>query len=661
MEQNSKIARLHALDGLRGLAIIMVFLSHINAGNINRTNLLGAFFLNSGVIGVSFLFILSGFLMAFLYPQPKSKQAFIQKRYTRIFPLFLTACSALFILKFINIDQWYIKIGIFLLFAILVHFVWVYGIKRYLNHRYTKILFFCFIFFQFCVCLYYLWVMQHQPIYYYQQMPLLTRSLTDWFVNATLTLPIGKYVNMIDPVYWSLAAEVLFYILYPFFCVPIIAYMSQKSKKSRIILLLCLLPFFAGIAILSQHILYLSLLRFQLFFYFVTGMTLGYLYRKYPHSIIKIGKFFPGILSHLTIILLIGIIFFEHIVEMTIPGDPIWKQLIFALPFTFLVAIALANNTTLAKLLRSRILVYIGTVSYSIYLSHMFILSLAISITGQPNSLLATFCYILLTFIATVIFSSILYFLLERPYFIRKKEEKKIAFDGYKQNKYVPAYYSTLALVIIVAVFSIYQNNINFFTLRESFNNSIRYPQKNNSFISLQQYPHVSLEFIAHQNNFGVLNLHFVHQSLPNKKFIPQQIELRIKQKNSKNWFSSSQYAISGSSDTLPDFYGFPLIATAKNKIFDVLISQTVPTSSEYVLLDTAPNKIVGIYFVDKKSLIKNPDNLLNFVENKIQTVIENTEAKYVLLLFFPSILFAFYLLATNKKSRGQIKTGSRI
>ena len=106
MEQNSKSNRLHTLDGLRGIAIIMVFLSHSNATFINRSSLLGGYIFNSGVIGVTFLFILSGFLMAYLYPQPKNKLSFLQKRYTRIFPLFLTMCTVLFILRLFSIDQW---------------------------------------------------------------------------------------------------------------------------------------------------------------------------------------------------------------------------------------------------------------------------------------------------------------------------------------------------------------------------------------------------------------------------------------------------------------------------------------------------------------------------------------------------------------------------
>src|SRR5690242_1469391 len=147
MQQNTKSTRLHALDGLRGLAILMVFLSHINATFITRSGILNGSLFNSGIIGVSFLFILSGFLMAYLYPQPHSALAFLQKRYTRIFPLFLTLCTALAVLSWIPVKQWYITIIILFVFACFSHLIWVYIVKKYLHAKYKKIIFFSFLIF----------------------------------------------------------------------------------------------------------------------------------------------------------------------------------------------------------------------------------------------------------------------------------------------------------------------------------------------------------------------------------------------------------------------------------------------------------------------------------------------------------------------------------
>lgn len=236
MEQNTKAPRLHALDGLRGIAILLVFLSHVNATFITRSSFLGGLVFNSGVLGVSLLFVLSGFLMAYLYPRPSSSLGFLQKRYTRIFPLFLTITVALAIPLFFPSMQAYVLLLIVLL-AIVTHVIWVYVIKRYALSSFNQFLFYGFIFLQIAIGLYYIWVTQHPALYYYDQISSLQRNIIVFFVNATLMLPLGKYVTMLDPVYWSLASEVLFYVLYATICAPIINFMSPQKRVTKIILL----------------------------------------------------------------------------------------------------------------------------------------------------------------------------------------------------------------------------------------------------------------------------------------------------------------------------------------------------------------------------------------------------------------------------------------
>jgi len=648
MEQNSTSNRLHALDGLRGIAIIMVFLSHINATFINRSTLFGGYFFDSGVLGVSFLFILSGFLMSYLYPQPKNKISFLQKRYTRIFPLFLTMCTILFILKLFSVTQWYVALGIVLILASISHSIWVFGIKRYLTGNNTKIIFFAFIAIQIAVGLFYLWIMHHQAVFYYDQLSFLSRSFTNWFVNATLMLPVGRYVEMLDPVYWSLAAEVLFYILYPFICAPIIAYMSQKSKITKILLLICLIPFFVSVVILSQHVLYLNLLRFQLFYYFVTGMTLGYVYRKNPELVSSIGRFFPGKLTYITLLLFFGFILLARIIELQYQTQAVWIQLFLSIPFTLLLALSLSNTTTLSKFFRSKILVYVGTVSYSIYLSHMFVLNLMIHIFGQPNSILFTVFYISITFLITILLSSILYFLLERPYFKRKYTEKKAGVILYEPNRNVPLMFGSISLGLLIIIFIVYQSNLNFFTLKQPINGSVIGPNKNNPLISLQKKPTVTIEFKASHNNLGVLAMHFIHESVPGKKFVTQQLDFRIRELGSKVWYSTSQYYVRHAADTLPVSFGFPLISDADGKTYIVSIVQMVPQSSEYFILDNGTNNIGGIFFIDKKTLITHPQQLLSFIENKFITVIDTKEAQQEFNLALPFILFSLFLFITG-------------
>jgi peptidoglycan/LPS O-acetylase OafA/YrhL len=91
-----------ALDGLRGLAALIVFLSHFS----NETGLLvGMFGRPTGELGVMLFFLLSGFLMGRLYLlQPFTAahvHQFFVARISRVVPLYLAVVLASYFLSFL--------------------------------------------------------------------------------------------------------------------------------------------------------------------------------------------------------------------------------------------------------------------------------------------------------------------------------------------------------------------------------------------------------------------------------------------------------------------------------------------------------------------------------------------------------------------------------
>src|SRR6185437_1211072 len=127
------------------------------------------------------------------------------------------------------------------------------------------------------------------------------------------------YIPMLEGVYWSLVSEVLFYVLYPFVCVPIIHFFIPQKRWIKNAVILALIPFFIGLDILSHKIFVLSMLQLPICYYFVAGIILGYLYKNHQEVINKAHILFPGLYTFLTALLFICVLTLKLFVLNSVP------------------------------------------------------------------------------------------------------------------------------------------------------------------------------------------------------------------------------------------------------------------------------------------------------------------------------------------------------
>lgn len=194
---------------------------------------------------------------------------------------------------------------------------------------------------------------------------------------------------------WSLSVEIQFYIFMVFF----IKYFKSSKYLIEVICALIFFSFFINVVFLEKiptSVFFLSIFRF---WEILLGSLIALLQRK---------KVLSGLFSYLGVILLIVAVIFTH--KYQFPG------------YVALLAVGGAcclvintRTTFITKLLKLRPLVFIGVISYSLYLWHWPILEITKIIYGDL-SVATRLCILILSFFLAVFTT----YLVERP--IRKNK-----------------------------------------------------------------------------------------------------------------------------------------------------------------------------------------------------------------------------------------------
>ena len=210
---------------------------------------------------------------------------------------------------------------------------------------------------------------------------------------------------------WSLAVEEQYYLIFPL--ILILAY--KKFREIKVLLIITLILFFILLAtsfipanvykeVFHQpNIYYLSNLRFP---ELLVGSLLA-IYHNLSNNI-QLSKLASNILAILSTLLLFFCLFLMRNNTVFIPGVTLITPCI----LTALIIHTTSQNNIVKLCLSNKVMVFIGKISYSLYLYHWIFIAFSYYITGSKQIQSIT---VLIVVILTIIFSIISYYLIEQP------------------------------------------------------------------------------------------------------------------------------------------------------------------------------------------------------------------------------------------------------
>jgi len=669
--------RLVALDGIRGLAIALVILNHIPLGVLySKLPSFFAPFLTiltaNGKTGVSLLFLLSGFLMTWLYAQPKSTLDFWGKRYARVFPPFLVMVVALAIISsfkfilpeasiiYLRTNPWYLAqlaLPIVLGVALLARAIWEVGVRVNRRYKFGKQMTIGFLLFQVGVAAWYVFgLLRVPPAVFYMSWSQHAQMAATTLVNATLTLPFGQYIAQLDGVYWSLITEVSFYLLYPVVIVPIIgAILHRKSKVLNIAVLLTILPFLFGLKLVSERVLGFSIMQIHLAVYFVVGIVLALLLRTkedWKEKLMEKAPIFSHPVSILVCLVLLfsSVLIYGHLENFFHP----WVQLFISVPIGFALFVALTNQSSFSKWLEQPWLVTLGKYSYSLYLIHSLVVEILTHGRPEPQTLWEAAWLTAATFALSLILAKILFMLIEAPYFQLRKV-KVIPHQAIGHSKPFPlkpifAEYRPAATrwaivgltgVLLVMVYSGYKSLSAFFTLSVPHSElPIRFADANPIKLPLSAQT-TRFEFIANEDNLGLITTSLKGVEVKNAdgssnaSSVPGELEIRLLNSN-QNKLASTQYRVHEIGESRYHPFGFPIIPDSKGKKYYLEYQIVVEDPARGLAIEAGDAQFRTQYVVNKKDLMKNPAKFAGFVWNKLVEPFTKSSTLYVLIHIVP-------------------------
>ncbi|SIQ41899.1 Peptidoglycan/LPS O-acetylase OafA/YrhL, contains acyltransferase and SGNH-hydrolase domains [Chryseobacterium sp. RU37D] len=355
----TKIDRVHfhTFDSLRFLSFLLVFLRH---SPVPEDSIL-YYFSHEGGIGVSFFFVLSGFLITYILILEKINnqgkvplKKFFKRRVLRIWPLYyamvIFAMCTPYILSFFNIS--------------------------YSNEGYLPNWFFTLTF------------------------------LENYMAMFTKLLPNVAPLTVI----WSLCVEEHFYIFWG------LAFYFISLKNISKLLIGCIIFSFIMQAVYERYNLN-TLDIFTNIHYFAFGAIPAYIFVFKKNIIEKLGEI-PAFYKNIYAISIIGFILI--VANTDVIPDLKVSSFLFSVLFSGLILFTLGKKNVF-KIPDASILARLGKYTYGLYLFHTIFISLFVKIGNKTN--MNWIMITTLSFIGTVLLSILSYHLFEKQFLKLKNKQ----------------------------------------------------------------------------------------------------------------------------------------------------------------------------------------------------------------------------------------------
>ena len=661
--------RLKALDGLRGLAALSVSLSHIGFGITTILPFQMAEYayrtLAVGPNSVQIFFVLSGFLMAYLYPSMGSVVGFIQKRYARIIPILSIVVFFLSAVHYFDyILTWYQEAGFLLGPALALFISWKILSRWRHASKIAQIIFFIFVLLQLAMLAFNLTIAPKLMLLDIYQTPLIS-SLHTGLSYLTLTMPFIRGTASFTSVLWSLPPEMYFYILYPILAIPVLVTVRKYPWYVGALIALAVVKVLFDMDEALRGVLNMRTMNVARTSGFIVGMVVGELSREMPRQI-------QQIFSHkwLNGALLIALILIQAGDWSVRDGESMWFMnqyyLMSSIVVGLVVIAAVIKDSLIERIFSHKILVFYGMISYSLYLTHSNVSKWIHQILvpyRETIPLIQLFSLVELGSVLAlnIVISFLLYQLVEALYLNRKKTPKsatknalKKSSDSTSRNRFHLGALLSLLVALSLSIFA-YTGGYRFtqYASHHSYYAVWDVRSYLQNTISLLEKPTLRVPIKAQYDNLSVVTLnlwYYKNADVTRSQFKnPARLRFRLidestNKVHSETWWNAFDIE---SESNYP--FGFSTIPDSKGKsyIAELYLENGAPL--DHILFNAAPGKTQAIYTDTKSNILKKPYQL---VFNRIGFVLTHPDSLF-LIIMIGSII---YLGMQRTKNTNRVK-----